>query len=235
MARCLVVDEDEQTRAFVADCLDRVGFASVGVPDGASLREALRRERFEVIVLDAALPGECGVDLLRWLRAMSSVPVVLLDAHDDAEVRATGLELGADDALGKPFEPRELVARIRAVLRRACGAPPSDDTGRASVVRFKGWKLDRIAHRLLAPDGGTIVLSPTEHRLLEAFVAHPQCVLSRERLLDLVREGQTDAFDRSIDLGVARLRGKLGDTPRDPKLIRTIRGEGYLFDAVVTS
>jgi two-component system OmpR family response regulator len=180
------------------------------------------------------LPDTNGLDLCRWVRASSSLPIIMLTAQGDPASRIVGLELGADDYLPKPFEPRELVARIHAVLRRAApGRAAAPVVESAARVRFKGWVLDRLSRELCSPEQVVVALSSAEFRLLAAFVDHPRRVLSRERLLDLSRAAGAEITDRAIDLAVSRLRQKLGDSPREPVLIRTVRGEGYAFDADV--
>ena len=234
MTRCLVVDDDPEIRNLVVDYLGRFGLPATGVADGEQMRRALTQESFDVVVLDLMLPGEDGLSLCRWLRGHSSVPVIMLTARGDPMSRVLGLELGADDYLPKPFEPRELVARINAIRRRVTGGAVNQPAA-ANTLRFKDWTLDRISRQLLSPERVVVPLSGAEFRLLDAFVSHPRRVLSRDQLLDLIRGPNVDVIDRSIDLAVSRLRQKLGDSPRDPQLIRTVRGEGYLFDAVITS
>ncbi len=234
MPRCLIVDDDPEIRSLVVEYLERFGLPSLGVGDGAAMRRALEQEAFDAVVLDLMLPDEDGLALCQWLRGHSSIPVIMLTARGDPMSRVLGLELGADDYLAKPFEPRELVARINAVLRRVTGGNAAGAAS-SSTVRFKGWSLDRIARQLVSPERVVVPLSSAEFRLLDAFVGHPRRVLSRDQLLDLARGPGVDVVDRSIDLSVSRLRQKLNDSPRDPSLIRTVRGEGYLFDAVVTS
>jgi two-component system OmpR family response regulator len=188
-----------------------------------------------VVVLDLMLPGEGGLALLRWLRAHAEhrqLPVVMLTARGDTASRVLGLELGADDYLPKPFEPRELVARLQAVLRRN-SREAREWNPDARLLHFAGWQFDRVARALVSPEDVMLPLSAAEFRLLSAFVARPGRVLSRDQLLDLTRAPGVDVSDRSIDLAVSRLRTKLGDSPKDPRLIRTVRGEGYLFDTEV--
>jgi two-component system OmpR family response regulator len=222
--RCLLVDDDPAIRELVVDFLQRFGFAVDAVADGAGLRR-----RLPAGGIDLMLPDQNGLDLCRWVKqTRPELPVIMLTAQGDPLSRVLGLELGADDYLAKPFEPRELVARIKAVLRRGTAAPPAGGS-----VRFAGWTFDRLRRELLDAGGTVIALSAAEYRLLAAFVEHPGRVLSRERLIELTRAAGTVVNDRSIDLAVSRLRGKLGDAERDRPLLRTMRGEGYLFDAKV--
>ncbi|PZR55832.1 MAG: DNA-binding response regulator [Candidatus Meridianibacter frigidus] len=227
--RILVVDDDREIRTLLAEYLNANGYATHAVADGAGMRKALKNESFGLIVLDLTLPGEDGLDLCRLLRTQSNVPVIMLTARGAALDRILGLEMGADDYLPKPFEPRELLARIRSVLRRT-----QIPSSAAKRLRFGRWVLDLGARHLLTLDGVVVALSGAEYRLLKVFLDHPQGVLSRDQLLDLTHNREIEAFDRSIDLQVSRLRQRLGDDARSPQLIKTIRNEGYLFAASVS-
>jgi two-component system OmpR family response regulator len=184
----------------------------------------LERQRVDLVVLDIMLPGEDGLVLCRQLRASSDLPVIMLTALGEDTERIIGLEMGADDYLGKPFNPRELLARIRGVLRRAGG-----DVSGSDAVRFADWTLDRNARHLISKEGVIVNLSTGEYRLLEAFVEHPNRVLSRDQLMDILQGRDWGPFDRSIDVQVSRLRRRLHDDARESALIKTVRGEGYLF------
>ncbi|URI10034.1 response regulator transcription factor [Aquincola tertiaricarbonis] len=232
MLRCLVVDDDTEIRATVRDYLRGFGMQVDDAADGAAMRRCMAAQPFDVVILDVMLPDESGLDLCRWVQQHSGTPVIMLTAHGDPASRVLGLEIGADDYLGKPFEPRELVARIHAVLRRVRKGERGADTP-ARPLRFAGWQLDRLRRQLVSPQQVVVSLSNAEYRLLNAFVERPGRVLSRDALIDLTRAAGVEVNDRSIDLGVSRLRQKLGDTSRQPALIRTVRGEGYLFDAVI--
>ena len=232
MVHCLLVDDDVEIRTGVQAYLQNFGFDVTAVADGASMRRAATSGRFDVVVLDLMLPDENGLELCKWLRGRSDAAVVMLTALGDPISRVLGLELGADDYLAKPFEPRELVARLNAVLRRARRAAEAGDATDLPL-RFAGWRFDRVKRQLVSTDEVVVPLSSAEFRLLQAFVQHAGRVLSRDRLIELTRAPGVDVNDRSVDLAVSRLRGKLGDSPRDPSLIRTVRGEGYLFDAKV--
>lgn len=229
MLRCLIVDDDAEIRTGVLNYLRGFGIEGVAVADGAGLRRAITADTFDVVVLDVMLPDENGLDLCRWLRGRSQAAVVMLTALGDATSRVLGLEIGADDYLAKPFEPRELVARIKAVLRR--GRQRGREEPGEAPVHFAGWRFDRLRRQLVSGAGVVSPLSAAEFRLLHAFVDHPGRVLGRERLIELTRAPGVEVNDRSVDLAVSRLRAKLGDNPREPQLIRTVRGEGYLFDA----
>ena len=237
MTRCLLVDDDLPLAALLADYLTGFGFKVETVHTGAAMRERFGRGGIDVLLLDLMLPDDDGLNLCQWAkRKEPAMPVLMLTAQGDPMSRVLGLELGADDYLPKPFEPRELVARIKAVLRRGTGASAEHRAAvKAQTVRFGGWSFDRLRRQLIAADETVVALSAAEYRMLAAFVDHPGRVLSRERLLDLSRAPGTEVSDRAVDLAVSRLRTKLGDTGRDPHLIRTLRGEGYLFDAVIES
>ena len=225
--RALIVDDDIPIRELLIDYLARFNILATGVTDGAAMRQTLQAETFDVVVLDLMLPGEDGLSLCRWLRAESDIPILMLTARCEPTDRIIGLELGADDYMAKPFEPRELVARIQTILRRV----RDDRSEQRANIRFDNWRLNSVLRQLVADDGLVVPLSNAEFRLLWVFIERPRRVLSREQLLDAARGRSIEAFDRSIDLLVSRLRQKLGDDPKAPQLIKTVRGEGYLFDA----
>jgi two-component system OmpR family response regulator len=234
MTRCLLVDDDDEIRRTVADFLQRFGMAVLGAPDGRTMRRVLGSETVDIILLDIMLPDESGLVLCSWVHAnRPELPVIMLTAQGDPASRVVGLELGADDYIGKPFEPRELVARIHAVMRRIQGRGGPSARRADDSVRFAGWRFDSHRRQLLSPDGVVVALSSAEFRLLSAFVARPRRLLTREQLLELTRAPGVEVSDRSIDLAVSRLRQKIGDGMRDVPLIRTVRGEGYCFEALV--
>lgn len=227
LTRCLLVDDDPGIRALLADFLRPFGMPLVSVASGAAMRQHLTSETFDVLLLDLMLPGESGLDLCQWVKQhQPRLPVIMLTAQGDTCSRVLGLELGADDYLPKPFEPRELVARIRAVLRTASGAAQAPARTRTAIG---DWTFDRVQRRLHSPDGVMVPLSAAEYRLLVAFVDHPGQALTRERLLEITRARGVETNGRSIDLAVSRLRSKLGETDAHAGLIRTLRGTGYLF------
>jgi two-component system, OmpR family, response regulator len=230
---CLVVDDDAEIRTSLTAYLQGFGWQVSAAADGRAMRQLLGLSRPDVIVLDLMLPGEDGLALLRWLGTQADAPpVLMLTARGDTMSRVVGLELGADDYLAKPFEPRELVARLQALRRRSHkGQAAQDDT---RLLRFGRWRFDRLTRQLITADDVGIALSSAEFRLLAAFVQRPGRVLNRDQLIELTRAPGVEVNDRSIDLAVSRLRAKLGDTAREPSLIRTVRGEGYLFDAEVS-
>lgn len=224
----LIVDGDREIRNRVMRFLVEHGFRVTPAADSRGMSLALKTGRFDLIVLDLMLPGEDGVQLFRRLRQQVAIPILLLTALSGEADRVLGLENGADDYLTKPFSPRELVARIKAVLRRSV-ATVADDSDRPQGYAFDGWVLEVAKRHLRAPDGGILPLTSGEFDLLLAFTEHPQRVLSREQLLDLTRGRSTVLFDRSIDVQVSRLRRKIEADPNMPELIKTVRGGGYIF------
>jgi two-component system OmpR family response regulator len=229
----LVVDDHQDIRNPLADYLRRQGLAVSTAADAADTRALLERQAFDLIVLDVMLPGEDGFSLCRYVVERLGTPVILLTAMAAPANRVTGLETGADDYVTKPFDPRELVARIKTVLRRLGRAAraPFDANSPAPVKRYRfgNWTLDIEKRELLAPDGAAIPLSAAEYRLLRVLVENPHTVLSRDQLLDLTSGGEAQTFDRSIDSQVSRLRKKLEANPRRPSLLKTAWGDGYLF------
>ncbi len=225
--RCLLVDDDPSIRELLTGFLQPFGMRLDAVADGEGLRQRLPSAEVDVLLLDLMLPGESGLDLCQWVkRVQPGLPVIMLTAQGDTLSRVLGLELGADDYLPKPFEPRELVARIRAVRRGTWTVPQAQAS---APVCIGGWRFDRVQRRLYDPEGVMHTLSAAEYRLLVAFVDHPDQALSRDRLLELTRAPGVEANERSIDLAVSRLRHKLGDNDAQHGLIRTLRGTGYLF------
>lgn len=226
--RILIVDDDPALRELLTTYLATNGFVVKAVGDGTTMRAALTEGLPDAIVLDLMLPGEDGLALTRAVRAQSNVPILILSARGEEVDRVIGLEVGADDYLAKPFGPRELLARLRALLRRG---QPAAGAGAAPAAeqRFGPFALDAAGRRLLR-DGTEIHLTSAEFDLLAAFVARPNRVLSRDTLVDLLRGYDRDPFDRSIDIRVTRLRRKIETEPGSPAYIRTVRGEGYLFN-----
>jgi two-component system OmpR family response regulator len=226
----LVVDDDRDIRDLLAEYLTRNGFRVTA--NGRQMRAALEVATFDLVVLDLMLPGEDGLALCRDLRTgrTRTLPILMLTARADETDRVVGLEMGADDYLTKPFAPRELMARIRAVLRRTRMLPPNLHGGEpTSRLVFGDWTLDTTARHLLDAAGTMVALSGAEYRLLRVFLDHPQRVLTRNQLLDLTQGRNADLFDRSIDLLVSRLRQRLADDVRTPRYIKTVRSEGYVF------
>jgi two-component system, OmpR family, response regulator len=236
ITRCLVVDDDPELLQSVCDYLRRFGFEAVGAGSAAQMRTCLAQRGFDVAILDVMLPDGDGLAICSQLRqqaATADLPVIMLTAQGDPHSRVLGLELGADDYVSKPFEPRELVARIKAVVRRRSG--PRAGGGDAGMAEFAGWRFDRLKRQLVSPQQVVVPLSSAEYRLLSAFVERPRRVLTRDQLLDATRGQGVVVADRAIDLAVSRLRQKLSTAPDGAQLICTIRGEGYIFDAEVSS
>jgi two-component system OmpR family response regulator len=232
MVSILIVDDDAQIRQLLRDYLTGFGMSAIAVADGKAMADALEKTTFDLVILDLMLPGEDGLSLCRNLRAKSDIPILMLTARGETMDRVVGLELGADDYIVKPFEPRELVARIQSILRRTRGG--RETIQEKNEASFMGWRLNFVLRQLVSPEELVIPLSNAEFRLLAVFVEHPNRILTREFLLDAARGRDMDVFDRSIDILVSRVRQKLNDDSRTPTLIKTVRGEGYLFDVKVT-
>jgi len=231
----LVVDDDPDLRELLDEYLRNNDLRVTTVASGREMTSAFDRETIDLIVLDLRLPGEDGMQLARQLRERTSVPIVLLTGKADEADRVMGLELGADDYITKPFSPREVLARIRAVLRRyqvQTQAPSSSDDERRAL-RFAGWELNLRTRKLLAPDGRTLLLGNGEFNLLIAFCRTPQRVMSRDQLLSLSRLYDAEVYDRAIDVQISRLRRKIEADPSRPQIIVTERGAGYVFNAPV--
>jgi two-component system, OmpR family, phosphate regulon response regulator OmpR len=225
--RLLVVDDDAALRELLARYLGEQGFAVDTVPDGAALDQALAAGTPDLVILDLMLPGEDGLSIARRLRARGDLPIIMLSARGEDLDRIVGLEVGADDYLPKPFNPRELLARIRAVLRRQA-TPAGPAPGASTSLGFGPYRIDTAAHAL-SRDGAEVPLTTAEFALLKAFAEHPNRVLSRDTLLEWLKGYERTPFDRTIDVRVARLRRKIESDPSTPVYIRTVRGEGYMF------
>ena len=232
--RLLIVDDDREIRDLVARFLTQHGYRVFSARDAGAMEDVLRTTNIDLVILDLMLPGKSGLEICRELRTQSNMPILVLTAMGDQTDRIVGLEMGADDYLAKPFNPRELLARIRAILRRV--AQPVT-TGAAmpppKAMTFSGWKLDLGRRRLEAPDGVIVDLTTGEYELLMAFVEHPQRVMTRNQLLDLARGRDATPFDRSIDVQVSRIRRKIEADPKSPTMIITVRGDGYMFTPTV--
>ena len=223
----LVVDDDAEIRSLVAEYLTQHGYRVSTARDGAEMRKALETDPPDLVVLDLMLPGEDGLSLCRDLRARSNLPVIMLTARREEIDRIIGIEMGADDYLGKPFNPRELLARIKSILRRSRVLPAS--RGDAKRLRFAGWTLDCTARHLINEQDMIVPLSGAQFRLLSAFLDNPNRVLDRDQLLTLTLGREATPFDRSIDVQVSRLRHRLDDDAAEPAIIKTVRGEGYVL------
>src|SRR5512134_267892 len=227
--RILVVDDHREIRQVIADLLTADGFSVSMAANGEGLRRALRERKADLVLLDLMLPKEDGLSLCRELReAMPSLPVIMVTAKGDEVDRIVGLEVGADDYIAKPFSGRELVARVKAVLRRTKSSVQPKAPGVGSY-RFYGWGREARSRQLESLDGVVVPLSTSEFMLMLAFVERPQTVLTRDQLLDLTRGREASPFDRSIDTHVSRLRRKLHDGARSPEIIKTVWGGGYVF------
>ena len=225
----LVVDDDREIRDLLARFLEKHRMRVTVARDAREARRIWTAGHYHIVVLDLMLPGESGLDLARWMRTQSDIPIVMLTAMGEETDRIIGLELGADDYVPKPFNPRELLARVRAVLRRAGESTPRTGDAAARSLRFGGWTLEPARRRLLNPDGVEVALTGGEYDLLIALVERAKRVLTRDMLLDLLRGRQAGPFDRAIDVAISRLRRKLEDHSRNSQLIKTVRGGGYVF------
>ncbi|AKQ40953.1 two component transcriptional regulator [Aurantiacibacter atlanticus] len=225
--KLLLVDDEASLREPLAEYLSRQGFAVEQAADASKARTALQDDIPDLVLLDIMMPGEDGISLCRHLIEAQNLPVIFLTAKGEATDRIVGLEVGADDYVVKPFEPRELVARIRSVLRRANKGAPAAPKETDAHYAFDGWKLDPLKRRLTDPEGTVVPVSSAEFRLLLAFLDHPRQVLDRDRLLDMVQGREAHLFDRAVDNQVSRLRRKIEQDSRDPKLIQTVWGGGY--------
>ncbi|MFK0034092.1 response regulator [Pseudomonas monteilii] len=225
----LIVDDDPEIRQLLSTYLAEAGYRTSVAAEGREMRRRLDEQRVDLVVLDLMLPGEDGLSLCRNLRARSNIPVIMLTARGTLVDRIVGLEMGADDYLGKPFDPRELLARIKVVLRRTQSFPERARVDDANRLRFAGWRLDTATRQLRSPVGLVISLGNSDYRLLRLLLQHPNRALSRDFLLNHVFDREREPFDRSIDVCVSRVRQHLGDDPRNPALIRTVRNEGYML------
>ncbi len=229
--RLLLVDDEAALREPLAEYLTRQGFSVTEAVSAAQARSLLKVELPDLVLLDIMMPGEDGLSLCRHLAETHAIPTILLTAKGEPTDRIVGLEIGADDYVVKPFEPRELVARIRSVLRRSAkGADPVADD---ELFEFEGWRLDPLKRRLSDPEGVMVSISSAEFRLLLAFLEHPRQVLNRDRLLDMVQGREAHLFDRAVDNQVSRLRRKIEADNRNPVLIQTVWGGGYMLAADV--
>lgn len=230
----LVVDDNREIRDLLARFLAKHEFRVSTAEDGKAMRRVLEKSRIDLLILDLMLPGEDGLTLCRELRVRSNIPIVMLTAMGEETDRIVGLEMGADDYVPKPFNPRELLARVKAVLRRAQALPEPGKAPEQTVLCFAGWTFDMARREIVSEDGVAVPLSTGEFDLLATFVAHPRHVLSRDQLLDLTRGREAAPFDRSIDTQVSRLRRKVEKDAKDPQIIKTVWGGGYVFTPEVS-
>jgi two-component system OmpR family response regulator len=231
--RILIVDDDPEIRRLLADYLAKNGFEAHAAKDGREMWLGLERHAIDLVVLDLMLPDSDGLTLCRDLRARSAMPVLMLTARGEEADRIVGIEMGADDYLVKPFSPRELLARIKSILRRTRALPPNLRPESQRCLAFAGWRLDTATRVLTAPDGVVVALSGGEYRLLRILLEHPNRVLNRDQLVELIHGREAGPYDRAIDVQMSRLRQRLRDEGREPQLIQTVRGEGYVLAASV--
>ena len=229
----LVVDDDRDIRTLLSEYLEKNGYRASAVAEGKAMKRLLEHTHIDLIVLDVMLPGDDGLKLCRELRKDSQVPIIMLTALGDDIDRIVGMEVGSDDYLAKPFNPRELLVRIKAVLRRTVHAPRDPLSTEVRGYRFGDWRLDTTTRELTHANGNVVSLSGAEFRLLSILLGHPSRVLSRTQLMELIRGRDADPFDRSIDVRISRLRQTLGDDARAPQIIKTVYGEGYLIGVPV--
>ncbi|SDI46030.1 response regulator [Propionivibrio dicarboxylicus] len=232
----LIVDDDPEIRRLLVDYLVRNGLAAQPARDGREMWQQLERHVIDLVVLDLMLPDSDGLTLCRDLRARpatAALPILMLTARAEDTDRIIGIEMGADDYLVKPFNPRELLARIKTILRRTRALPPNLRPEPARCLHFSGWCLDTAARLLTAPDGVVSPLSGGEFRLLRILLEHPNRVLNRDQLMEMIHGREADAYDRAIDVQISRLRQRLRDDSREPILIKTVRGEGYVLASTV--
>ena len=226
-----MVDDDGRIRQMLQRYFEEEGYRVTAVADSGGMREAMASEAPDLVLLDLMLgPGESGLDLARELRSRSDIPIIMLTGRDDVVDRIVGLEVGADDYIAKPFHLREVLARIKTVLRRRAPAQrPSDSASASSAIRFDGWELDLERRSLARPDGTAVLLTTGEFDILAVMARHPGRVFTRDTLMDMTRGRQLDAFDRTIDAQIARLRRKVENDPKNPLLVKSVRGVGYVF------
>jgi two-component system OmpR family response regulator len=229
----LIVDDDGEIRRLLQAYFEKNGFRVSAVGDGRAMRAALKNTLPDIVILDLMLPGEDGLTLCRDLRAQSNIPIVMLTARGEETDRIVGLEMGADDYVPKPFHPRELLARVKSILRRARTLPDKLRPDRIKAYRFAGWLLDLATRTLTNPDGVLVDLGGTEFRLLRTLLEYANRTLTREQLIELMLEREAGPFDRAIDVQVSRLRHRLHDSGKEPTLIKTVRGRGYVLAARV--
>ncbi len=236
-ATVLTVDDDENLRIVIRHYLESEGYKVLTAASGDELLEKIGPSKADVVLLDLILPDTDGLHLMSKVRQMTKAPIIVVSGKGDTTDRIIGLEMGADDYLGKPFEMRELSARIKAVLRRHAQDPDESSTphhsdsmrGKAEKIIFNQWVLDRTQYQLYTPEGESSGLTTGQFKLLEALMLSPNRALNREYLFELTRDGEYDAYDRAIDIQIARIRKKLQDDPKSPAIIKTIRGVGYMF------
>lgn len=235
MPTLLIVDDDAGIRDLLSEFLAQHGFQTVSAVDGNEMRAMLTKQTIDLIILDIMLPGEDGLTLCRQLRAHSHIPILMLTAIGEEVDRIVGLEMGADDYLNKPFHPRELLARIKAILRRAQNPTRESTPPKSLIYHFSGWTLNSGLRKLLSPENLEINLSAGEYALLLLFLERPQQVLTRDQLMELTKNRMAGPFDRSIDIQISRLRNRIEENMKNPLIIKTVRNGGYILATTVTT
>ncbi len=229
----LIVDDEKQICEFLSDYLQAHGYDVQTANDGAGMRDVMTSHDIDLVILDLVMPGEDGLTLTRYLRETSNVAVIILTGKDEEVDRIIGLEMGADDYVAKPFSSRELLARVKTVLRRSKNVGGAAPAKGSDAITFTGWNFDKISRKLIAPGVDEVPLTTMEFNLLNAFTNHPNQVLDRDKLLELLQNRSWDPYDRSIDVLIGRLRGKIEENPKKPEFIKTVRGAGYVFATTV--
>ncbi len=232
-SKILVVDDENEICKFLKDYLEAHGYEAYTANDGDQMRTVMADNEIDLVILDLVMPGEDGLTLTRYLREISKVAIIILTGKDDEVDRIVGLEMGADDYISKPFSSRELLARVKTVLRRAKDSGEHAVSVEGSTTKFAGWNLDKIGRKLTSPEGNEVPLTTMEFNLLSAFIDNPNRVLDRDRLLDILQNRNWEPYDRSIDVLVGRLRSKIEQDPKKPELIKTVRGTGYVLATTV--
>ncbi|SMF21648.1 two-component system, OmpR family, phosphate regulon response regulator OmpR [Xaviernesmea oryzae] len=233
-ANILVVDDDPRIRQMLTRYFEGEGYAVSTACGGEEMRSQLKQKKIDIILLDLSLPGgQDGVDLARELRTQSDIPIMMLTGRDDVLDRIIGIEIGADDYIAKPFHLREVHARLKSILRRRQPVAPRHEGSQEKIVRFEGWALDLLRRQLHSRDGREVELTTGEFDMLAAFVQHPGRVLTRDFLMDATRGRRLEAFDRTIDAQIVRLRRKIEADAKHPQLIKAVRGVGYIFTAKI--
>jgi two-component system OmpR family response regulator len=235
ISRVAVVEDDPEISRMMTECMTDHGFEVAAARSGSDLDRVMSGGKIDCVILDVGLPGEDGLSICRRLRGKSSVPIIMVTGRDSDTDRVVGLELGADDYIPKPFNPRELVARVRAVMRRASGSDSTPAPEAPQTLVFEGWRLDMARRQLFMPDGTPRSLTSGEFNILSIFCQNSRKVLSRDDLLDLLHGRAAAVFDRSIDVQISRLRRKIETNLKDPSIIKTVRHGGYLFTPLVTA
>lgn len=226
--KLLIVDDDFEIRTLLAEYLEKNGFEVITLPDGGNVESVLKKTRIDLVILDVMMPGDDGYEVCRKIRSWNDVPIIMLTARSEEVDRIVGLEIGADDYLAKPFSSRELLARVKAILRRT-ERMDGRAVNRLKNYLFLGWTLETGKRQLIDNNGVVISLSGVDYNLLKVFLDHPNRVLTRDQLLDYTQGREAMPFDRAIDVQVSRLRQRLKDDPKSPNIIKTVRGEGYIF------